>query len=173
MRLPNAPGSPRYAPPSNGPASSDALDLTTRTWELSAACRDEDSELWFSRRTRVRAMAICTACPVLDDCRAAVLRREEGLPKRDRRGIIAALTGAQRHALDREQKRQQQPPPDLNATDRGPGRPRELAPCGTRAAYQRHVRRQEPIDDACRAANNSGACRYRHTGTTEGHTAGS
>jgi hypothetical protein len=27
------------------------------------------------------------------------------------------------------------------------------ADCGTRAAYLRHQRRKEPIDDACKAAN--------------------
>lgn len=29
---------------------------------------------------------------------------------------------------------------------------RELSPCGTAAAYERHRRRGEPIDDACKAA---------------------
>lgn len=32
-------------------------------------------------------------------------------------------------------------------------RPRELAPCGTRAAYCRHRRRGEPVDDACAEAS--------------------
>lgn len=31
--------------------------------------------------------------------------------------------------------------------------PRELAKCGTRAAYNRHIRRGEPVDEACREAN--------------------
>lgn len=30
--------------------------------------------------------------------------------------------------------------------------PRTLQPCGTHAAYQRHKRHGEPIDDACREA---------------------
>lgn len=29
-----------------------------------------------------------------------------------------------------------------------------LAPCGTYPAYKRHIRRNEPIDDACAAANS-------------------
>jgi hypothetical protein len=29
---------------------------------------------------------------------------------------------------------------------------RPLAPCGTRAAYDRHFRRGEPVDEACRLA---------------------
>lgn len=35
------------------------------------------------------------------------------------------------------------------------GPPRKLAPCGTYAAYRRHQRRGEPIDDACRDAYNA------------------
>jgi len=33
--------------------------------------------------------------------------------------------------------------------------PRKLAPCGTDSAYQRHRRRGEPIDAACREAHNA------------------
>lgn len=32
------------------------------------------------------------------------------------------------------------------------GAPRALKPCGTVAAYKRHQRKGEPIDDACAAA---------------------
>ena len=31
--------------------------------------------------------------------------------------------------------------------------PKPPAPCGTKAAYERHLRRKEPVDDACRRAN--------------------
>lgn len=31
--------------------------------------------------------------------------------------------------------------------------PKPPAPCGTKAAYERHLRRDEPVDDACRRAN--------------------
>lgn len=34
-------------------------------------------------------------------------------------------------------------------------RQRELKPCGTPAAYRRHLRYGEPIDDACRDAENA------------------
>lgn len=33
----------------------------------------------------------------------------------------------------------------------------KLAPCGTYAAYKRHVRRGEPVDDACAATNTEEA----------------
>lgn len=35
------------------------------------------------------------------------------------------------------------------------------APCGTRAAYVRHIRRGEHVDDACRAANTAYNREYR------------
>ncbi len=35
---------------------------------------------------------------------------------------------------------------------RPPAGKRELRPCGTWAAYRRHLRRCEPVDDACRKA---------------------
>ncbi|HEY8378102.1 MAG TPA: hypothetical protein VIK91_16510 [Nannocystis sp.] len=31
---------------------------------------------------------------------------------------------------------------------------RQVQPCGTKAAYERHRRRREPVDDACRSAHN-------------------
>ena len=31
--------------------------------------------------------------------------------------------------------------------------PKPPAPCGTKAAYERHLRKKEPVDDACRRAN--------------------
>jgi hypothetical protein len=44
---------------------------------------------------------------------------------------------------------------------------RRLAPCGTRSAYQRHIRNREPIDDACRAENTASRTRLTRTGTTK------
>ncbi len=40
-----------------------------------------------------------------------------------------------------------------------------MSPCGTAAAYDRHVKRKEPKDDACRAAN---ARRKREARATTG-----
>ncbi|MFI1210167.1 WhiB family transcriptional regulator [Streptomyces sp. NPDC020802] len=132
----------------------------SREWESNALCRNEDPELWFSDRSRAIARALCHSCQVLVECRAAVLRRENGLPECDRGGIVAGLTGPQRHALDKRLERPPPPPPE-------PRRPPvEPAFCGTRSAYQRHLRRGEPVDDACRAANARSASHYRRTGTT-------
>lgn len=41
---------------------------------------------------------------------------------------------------------------------------RELKPCGTRAAYERHRRRGEPIDDACHEANEKESATRRAAG---------
>ncbi|WP_435222620.1 WhiB family transcriptional regulator [Streptomyces sp. Tue6028] len=139
-------------------------------WELRAACRDEDPELWFSGRTRETATAMCNACQVLPECRTAVLRREAGLSRCDRAGIVAGLTGSQRYEL--EKRRARQPAPAATRPVEA-GRSRgEPAPCGTRAAYQRHVRRGEPADEACRAANARDARLYRRTGSTVRSTDG-
>ncbi len=52
------------------------------------------------------------------------------------------LTPAQRSAAWRARN---------GARTGAPGRP-ATQPCGTHAAYARHVRKGEPIDDACRTA---------------------
>ncbi|MGW7301443.1 MULTISPECIES: WhiB family transcriptional regulator [unclassified Streptomyces] len=137
----------------------------SRVWEARAECRQWDAELWFTVRDRAVAVAICAACPVLDHCRAAVLRRERGLPRCRRQGVVAGLTGAQRYELER---RAQQLPPRTPAADGNGTAPSRdpAAPCGTRAAYQRHLRRGEPVDEACRAANARSASSYRRTGST-------
>ncbi|MEU5771288.1 WhiB family transcriptional regulator [Streptomyces asoensis] len=153
---------------SRGPTgAAGAGDGGSRAWESSAACRLQDADLWFSRRSSSRAVAICAACPVLAQCRAAVLTREKGLPECHRDGVIAGLTGPQRYALEHQADGTWSEPAALGpsrARARAPrGRP---APCGTRAAYQRHLRLREPVDEACRLANARSAGRYRRTGTT-------
>ncbi|MEV0176858.1 WhiB family transcriptional regulator [Streptomyces sp. NPDC050803] len=138
-------------------------DEGSRAWEANAACAQWDADLWFSSQALTTAVAICAACPVLDACRDAVLQREKGLPKCRRQGVVAGLTGAQRHALERRTER---PPVERPArAPAGPAR-KQPAPCGTRAAYQRHLRRGEPVCEACRSANARDAGRYRRTGST-------
>ncbi|MFE1438472.1 WhiB family transcriptional regulator [Streptomyces sp. NPDC058739] len=141
-------------------------------WELDASCRFQDADLWFSDRTRDLAVAVCQNCPVLLPCRETVLKREKGMAEGHRGGIVAGLTGPQRYALERAGSRQG-PVPDTESASGPAGRPRrEPAPCGTRAAYQRHLRLQEPVDDACRAANARGAGFYRRTGSTRAQPGG-
>ncbi|MEU4170977.1 WhiB family transcriptional regulator [Streptomyces sp. NPDC026665] len=79
-----------------------------REWELRAACRYTDPDV-FSERAFVReAKDICnTVCRVRAECLEAVLDREAGVPKTSRHGIVAGLTGAQRWTLATRRKRQQ------------------------------------------------------------------
>lgn len=139
-----------------------------RDWELEAACRSEDPEIWFSGGKRSLAKHIClNACPVREECLAAVLEREADVAETYRRGITAGLTGRQRYALTQAQK------PDVKPQKRPKptGRPRS-APCGTRSAYQRHLRNKEPIDDACRDANSASRRAWAATGSTQLRAAG-
>jgi hypothetical protein len=49
------------------------------------------------------------------------------------------------------------PDPTVTGPRRGPN---ARAACGTPAAYKRHIRNNEPIDDACRAANAEHSNKY-------------
>lgn len=44
--------------------------------------------------------------------------------------------------------------PDMGDDSSAPTGPIVLRPCGTTAAHRRHLRRGEPVDEACRLANN-------------------
>ena len=73
-----------------------------RVWQEAAACRSEDSALFFGapteqRRARLRreakAKAVCWQCPVLALCRDHALRVEEPA------GIWGALTEEEREQI--------------------------------------------------------------------------
>lgn len=117
-------------------------------WQTAAVCRTAiDDELWFpepsDRATTRKAITACLSCPVLLLCREAAADEERGLGKVSRWGIRGGLTPAQRHAADTSTR-----------ASHGKGG-RQLAPCGTPAAYDRHVRNGEPVDDPCRLAHNA------------------
>ncbi|ARF75705.1 hypothetical protein B7C62_28195 [Kitasatospora albolonga] len=102
-------------------------------------------DLWFPEpgdTEAVRAaVRVCESCPVLALCRQAVAVEEHGIGKASRYGIRAGLTPVQRWAADTSTRAAQ-----------GKGG-RQLSPCGTNTAYDRHVRRGEPVDTACRKAH--------------------
>lgn len=133
------------------------------SWALRAACRGYDLADFFSdSRASIRwAKGVCGRCPVREECLAEALRAEDG----SRYGIYGGLTPEERAELvaevhsapPAEQPKQLLPPPRTG---------RKPAQCGTRSAYQRHVRNGEPIDPACRAANTSADRRLRRTGST-------
>ncbi|MER6191807.1 WhiB family transcriptional regulator [Streptomyces cyaneofuscatus] len=126
-----------------------APDILTpaENWKTAAACRGAiDDDLWFpdpsDKATTRDAITACLLCPVRLLCREAAADEERGLGKVSRWGIRGGLTPAQRHAADTSTR-----------ASHGKGG-RQLAPCGTPAAYDRHVRHGEPVDDACRRAHN-------------------
>lgn len=139
-----------------------------REWELKAACRDTDPEVFFSSRSVGLARQTCEACPVRMTCLESALVREEGVAKEFRTGIVAGVTGAQRWGIAQERKATEAARKPAKKP-RGPGRKPAL--CGTRAAYQRHIRKGEPVDQACRDAHALGNREYRRTGSTQVPTA--
>ena len=93
---------------------------------LGALCARWDPELWFSDDPDDinEAKAICRGCPALDTCLQGAVDRKEEL----------GVWGAQLFRKGRPTKWMPRPP---------------KAPCGTYNAYRRHLRKNEPIDDAC------------------------
>ncbi|NUS83009.1 MAG: WhiB family transcriptional regulator [Streptomyces sp.] len=134
-----------------------------REWELRAACRSQDPDIWFSKGTWKQAKAICLdECPVREACLEATLAREAQTADTLRAGIMAGLTGAERAALARSRMKPEVKKPKPKRT---PGAGRRLAPCGTESAYSRHQRKGEPIDQACREAHAQVSRHYRRTGS--------
>jgi WhiB family transcriptional regulator, redox-sensing transcriptional regulator len=117
-------------------------------WKQYAACIGTDPAMWDDEPTRrddatIRACRqICATCPVLEECRAHALIAGEPA------GIWGGLTEPER-ALILKRQAGTIPPQRI------------LVPCGTESAYHRHIRRREPIDQACRDAVAT-AQRQRH-----------
>ena len=128
------------------------------SWADRAACRGYDLDLFFSDAAQkvLEAKAICGGCPVRATCLAEALRAEVT----PRYGISGGLTPAERDELVAAQPTEPGVEP-LKRTSR------KLASCGSRSAYQRHVRKGEPIDPACRAANTAADNRLRRSGSTK------
>lgn len=134
----------------------------TAGWEGQASCRNLDQALFYPAKGDTeqadRARAVCARCPVREACLAATLADEKRLSPWDRDGIRAGLDGRERYV------RQHGGPPRRSRRKKSTAvvkrRPpvRELAACGTLGAYDRHVRRGESIDAACREAK---AVRYQ------------
>lgn len=102
------------------------------TWRLEGTCRDIDPEMWFPKSSNSaqarQAKETCKQCPVLDQCLKEAV--EQGIEF----GVWGATTYADRRRLGIKKKQ---------------GGVRELKGCGTAAAYDRHVRKKEVIDDSC------------------------
>lgn len=132
-------------------------------WAEQAACKGQPLDLFFSEADGkvTEAKRICARCPVRKKCLAETLRAEDG----SRYGISGGLTPTERtelvnamHSAPAGEQPEYLPPK--------PRTGRKPAKCGSRSAYQRHVRKGEPIDAACRAANTAADRRLRTTGST-------
>lgn len=119
------------------------------TWRDQATCAapeyTDQQDLWFAEDgdpDRQTAVRICLTCPTRQACLDKATVEEKGKGRQSRWGIRGGLTARQRWNKDR------------TAIDRDPqpsGRP--PAACGTAAAYDRHIRKKEPIDQPCRDAH--------------------
>lgn len=151
-------------------------------WGAQAACQGLNPRLFYpgplsnaSIAQAERARAVCGRCPVQRLCLDDALAMEKGEKAADRIGIRGGLDGRERYALQvgHRPPRRPIPIPDdgrdhgvrrtyrqgcrcfaccAAETNKEPRAPRELAPCGTKPAYRRHVRNGEDIDSVCAAA---------------------
>lgn len=138
-------------------------------WQDNAECRKDaykaHRDLWFSdsRQGDIEyALDICIRqCPVRAECAQYAYERREEF------GIWGGFTEQQRRNLLRRERRAREQANKRAAAEQPPKGGRPLAACGSRSAYQRHVRKGEPIDDACRAANTKADARLRSSGSTK------
>jgi WhiB family redox-sensing transcriptional regulator len=97
-------------------------------WKDRAACAGSAVDFFPDERANpAPALQICRSCPVTRECLAYARKYKQA-------GIWGGMTEKQR-------KRRSKEPPTLK-------------PCGTVAAFQRHVRRCETPCEACRDAKN-------------------
>lgn len=115
-------------------------------WHHDARCRTSpgiDPELWHPAGSTgpfllqiEEAKAECRMCPVMEIC------GETALARREPAGVWGGMSEDERKAELRRRSRGTQPRPPK-------------AECGTDAAYRRHQKNSEHIDEPCRAAHNA------------------
>lgn len=113
-------------------------------WRLAGACRGKDPELWFPERSNSKearaAKRTCAECPVKSRCLEWAV--EVGVEF----GVWGGTTYADRRKLGIKKKQ---------------GGALKLKDCGTAAAYRRHVKRGEPMDDRCREGHRQRQAAFR------------
>lgn len=121
-------------------------------WQRDASCASTDPDEWYPAPGNGAGYLrrICGGCPVETQCLDYVMATE---PNSARYGIWAGLDPEERRALHRERRDQAQAATGLPAPVRARPSGRSPSPCGTRGAYDRHVRNGEPIDPLCQAAH--------------------
>jgi hypothetical protein len=74
-------------------------------WTQRAECRGLPLNMFFHSGSQRTALSICAECPVMEDCRAAVLDEERYDDVRYIQGVRGGLTGKERRKLRRGQPR--------------------------------------------------------------------
>jgi hypothetical protein len=113
-------------------------------WRDRALChgRSMFPDTWDAPTTEA-AKAVCGPCPVAARCLVTTMDYEAGASTKMRHGIAGGATPAERWGLRHH---------EVHTAPRvrtGGGKP--PSPCGTQAAWERHRRNGEDIDDACQA----------------------
>ncbi len=81
---------------------------TVIDWRRRGACGSVEPEVMFPGTKSEdidAAKAVCTRCPVYRTCLRDIIRHEGGIHPDNRHGVVAALTGRERHAVWRQLKR--------------------------------------------------------------------
>lgn len=104
-------------------------------WMAAALCAQCDPDVFHPDPNDAyrAAVRVCNKCPVRQACLDYAIANDE------REGIWGGHTPAARRRIAAGL------PPNA----------RPLKPCGTPAAYQRHLENREPTCDACRAVKNA------------------
>lgn len=120
------------------------LPSTGTTWRDSALCAQVEPDLFFPEKDGRASIAkkVCMACEVRVECLEYALANDE------RHGVWGGISETGRRKLRAEPQQSVK---------------KELAPCGTTGAYQRHVRNGEPVDDECREASRLYSANRRKT----------
>lgn len=128
------------------------------SWHAQAACAGTGDVMFPDPTDKIgiaTALTFCQVCPVQAECLAAAMAAEGGKKKESRYGMCGGLLPGQRYYLyNNKRTRPEDVPKEPEEPPRKPST-RPLAPCGTRAAYERHLRNHEPVCDPCRLAHNA------------------
>lgn len=116
------------------------------SWRDSAACADADTDIFFDPTRVDEALHICDTCPVILDCREYATFQPGAI--NEIHGVWGGKTTEQIQQARRRNPRR--PAPRLT-----------LKPCGTHAAYKRHLKHGTTPCDACREANRQVALKAK------------
>ena len=115
-------------------------------WMRDALCRGEVPDFFFDHDKAVSAAAVtyCGPCPVRRDCGGQAVWLEET------DGVWAGY----RMWIEKERRACANEFPPIPIVNRvRPSEVSELIPCGSQAAYRRHLRNEEEPCDPCNEAN--------------------